>query len=75
MSLNREVDNDYEFRTDEYGTPFLPAGMSMDGNLYILPNGKYLPSGTYITRDGGSLIYEPHELSPFASMLASFKDK
>ena len=43
----------------------------MDGNLYVLPNGKYLPSGAYWRVDGSALIYEPHELSPFADMLAN----
>lgn len=68
-----DVDYDYAFREDEQGTPYLPDNMKEDGNLYILPNGKYLPRGTYRTSDGGHIIYEPRELSPFADMLASFK--
>ena len=70
MKLNREIDEDYEFDENEYGMPFLPKGLTEEGNLYVLPNGKYLPSGTYIMSDGSSLIYEPHELSPFADMLS-----
>lgn len=66
-----EVDNDYRFRRDEGDVPYLPDGMTMDGNLYVLPNGKYLPRGMYRTEDGGSLIYEPPQLSPWADMLAA----
>lgn len=33
------IDYDYDFRTDETGLPYLPDGMTMDGNLYVLPNG------------------------------------
>lgn len=42
----------------------------MDGNLYVPPNGRYLPSGAYKTRDGSDLIYEPNQLTPWAGMLA-----
>lgn len=70
--MGYDVDNDYDFKLDEYGFPYLPEGMVMQGNLYVLPNGKYLPSGSYRTSDGGHLIYEPPELSPFAEMLSSF---
>ena len=68
-----DVDHDYPFRTDEQGIPYLPDGMTEDGDLYVLDNGKYLPRGVYRTEDGGHIIYEPHQLSPYAEMLASFR--
>ena len=71
LQVKREVDECYPFYTDDHGMPYLPKGVRMDGELYILPNGKYLPSGAYLVDDGSTLIYEPHELSPFADMLAS----
>ncbi len=71
--MKYEVDDDYEFDTDEYGDPLLPKGVKWNGNLCILPNGKYLPRGLYVMDDGSSLIYEPKELSPFADMLAQFQ--
>lgn len=67
--MGYDIDYDFEFETDEHGMPYLPDGLTRDGRLYVLPNGKYLPSGAYLMRDGSSLIYEPHELSPFADML------
>lgn len=70
--MSYEVDNEYPFICDECDVPLLPANMTMDGDLYVLPNGKYLPRGLYRTDDGGHLIYEPPQLSPFADMLASF---
>lgn len=70
MDLDREIDDGEGFRVDDFGMPYLPKGMTMEGNLYVLPNGKYLPSGTYKTDDGGALIYEPRALSPFADLLA-----
>lgn len=66
-----DVDNECEFREDQYGRSYLPSGLTMDGNLYVLPNGKYLPPGAYWRVDGSAIIYEPHELSPFADMLAN----
>ncbi len=38
------------------------------------PDGRYLPCGVYRAADGGSLIYEPSELSFFGQMLAQFKE-
>ena len=70
--MNYDVDYDYDFEEDEWGMPYLPKGLTMDDNLYVLPNGKYLPRGCYITEDGGHLIYEPSQLSMFADMLSSF---
>ena len=70
MGLNRKVDEGYPFRRNEDGMTYLPDIMAIDGNLYVLSNGKLLSRGSYVTPDGGALIYEPNELSPFADMLA-----
>lgn len=59
---------------DENETPMLPAGLREEGNLYVLPDGRYLPCGVYRIEDGGSLIYEPFELSTFGQMLAQFEE-
>ncbi|MDD7583838.1 MAG: hypothetical protein PUJ78_03230 [Coriobacteriaceae bacterium] len=75
MKSNRKVCEDYPFRRDEHGMPYLPGGMMMEGELYVLPNGKLLPRGCYVTSDGGSLIYEPKESSPFADLLAGCTEK
>lgn len=72
--MGYEVDGGYPFAYDECGVPRLPANLAMDGDLYVLPNGKYLPRGLYRTDDGDHLIYEPPELSPFADMLAGFSE-
>lgn len=63
-----DVDHEYEFRTDESGVPFLPDDLKSDDNLFILPNGKYLPPGLYHLPDGSELLYEPQQLSPYADM-------
>lgn len=68
--MSYDVDYDYEFQEDEDGVPFLPQGMVTDGDLYVLPNGRYLPRGCYRTEDGGHVIYEPPQLSPLADLLA-----
>lgn len=70
--MGYEVDGGYPFAYDECGVPRLPASLAMDGDLYVLPNGKYLPRGLYRTDDGERFIYEPPQLSPFADMLAEF---
>lgn len=72
MGMAYDIDYEYPLKEDEYGVAFLPEGLAMDGDLYVLPNGKYLPSGLYRMSDGSSLIYEPSQLSPFADMLATF---
>lgn len=64
-----DVDYDYEFEEAEDGSVLLPDGMTMDGELYVLPNGKYLPQGAYRMKDGCDLIYEPPQLG-FASFLS-----
>ena len=72
--MEREIANIDEFQMDENEIPLLPAELKEEGNLYILPDGRYLPCGVYRTADGGSLIYEPSELSTFGRMLAQFKE-
>ena len=68
--MKYDVDFDFKFEEDEFGTPLMPKGVKWHGNLCVLPNGRYLPPGNYRTEDGGYIIYEPNELSPFADMLA-----
>lgn len=72
--MEREIANIDEFQMDEYEILLLPAGLKEEGNLYVLPDGRYLPCGVYRTADGGSFIYEPSELSFFEQMLAQFKE-
>ena len=72
--MTYDIDYDYPFEHGEGGVPLLPRGVTEDGELYVLPNGKYLPPGAYFTSDGCSLIYEPHALNPFADMLTQFKE-
>lgn len=72
--MEREVANIDEFQVDENGIPLFPAELKEEANLYVLPNERYLPCGVYRTADGGSLIYEPSELSFFGQMLAQFKE-
>ena len=69
--MGYDVDHDFDFQKDEGGVPYLPDGVTEDGNLLVLPNGKYLPRGYYRTEDGGGLIYEPPQLSSWADMLAA----
>ena len=49
-----DVDYDFEFDEDEFGTAMMPKGVKWRGNLCLLPNGKYLPPGNYRTEDGGA---------------------
>lgn len=68
--MKYDVDNEFRFDTADGGFPILPHGMKQDGNLLVLPNGKYLPRGVYHDdADGSDIIYEPPQLSPFAEML------
>ena len=67
-----DVDYDFEFDEDEFGTAMMPNGVKWRGNLCLLPNGRY-PPGSYRTEDGGDIIYEPPELSPYAEMLSQFR--
>lgn len=59
---------------DENETPILPTGLRKDENLYVLPDGRYLPCGVYKTADGDLLLYEPSELSFFGQMTTQFKE-
>ena len=70
VKMEYDIDYDFEFEEDEWGTPRLPQGVSWRGNLCVLPNGKYLPVGNYVMEDGSTLIYEPSELSFFGKMLS-----
>lgn len=72
--MEREIANIDKFQVDENGIPIFPAGLKEEANLYVLPDGRYLPCGLYRTADGDSLIYEPFELSTFGQMLAQFKE-
>lgn len=72
--MERKIANIDEFQVDENEVPMLPAGLREEEYLYVLPDGRYLPCGLYRTADGGSLIYEPSELSSFGQMLAQFKE-
>ena len=71
--MERKIANIDGFKMDENEIPILPTGLREEDNLYVLPDGRYLPCGVYRTADGGSLIYEPSELSFFRQMLAQFK--
>lgn len=73
--MEREIANIDEFQVDENEVPMLPAGLREERNLYVLPDGRYLPCGVYRTEDGGSIIYEPSGLSFFEQMLAQFKER
>ncbi len=72
--MERKIANIDEFQMEENETPMLPAELKEEENLYVLPDGRYLPCGVYRTEDGGSLIYEPFELSTFGQMLAQFEE-
>lgn len=72
--MEGKIANIDEFHMDENETPILPTGLREEENLYVLPDGRYLPCGLYRTVDGGSLIYEPFELSTFGQMLTQFKE-
>lgn len=73
--MERKIANIDKFQMDENETPMLQAGLREGENLYVLPDGRYLPCGLYRTADGGSLIFEPSELSFFGQMLAQFKER
>ena len=70
--MERKTAHIDEFQMDEHEIPLLPAGLKEEGDLYVLPDGRYLPCGVYKTADDDSLIYEPFELSTFGQMLAQF---
>ena len=72
--MERKIANIDEFQMDENEVPMLPAGLKEEANLYVLPDGRDLPSGVYRTEDGCPLIYEPSGPSFFGEMLAQFKE-
>lgn len=72
--MERKIANIDEFQMDENETPILPTELREEENLYVLPDGRYLPCVVYRTEDGGSLIYEPSGLSFFGQMLAQFTE-
>ena len=72
--MERKIANINGFKMDENEIPILPTGLREEDNLYVLPDGRYLPCGVYRTEDGGSLIYEPSGLSFFGQMLAQFTE-
>lgn len=71
--MEREIANIDEFQMDENGIPLFPAGLKKEANLYVLPDGRYLPCGLYRTADGGSLIYEPPGLASSGRCLLNSK--
>ena len=73
--MERKIANIDEFEMDGNAPPILPTELREEENLYVLPDGRYLPCGVYRTGDGGSIIYEPSELSFFGQMLAQFKER
>ena len=72
--MERKIANIDGFKMDENEIPILPTGLREEDNLYVLPDGRYLPCGVYRTADGGSIIYEPSGLSFFGQMLAQFTE-
>lgn len=72
--MERKIANIDEFQMDENEVPMLSAELREEGNLYVLPDGRYLPCGVYRTAEGGSFIYEPSGLSFFGQLLAQFKE-
>lgn len=72
--MERKIANIDGFKMDENEIPIFPTGLREEDNLYVLPDGRYLPCGVYRTEDDGSLIYEPSGLSFFGQMLAQFTE-
>lgn len=72
--MERNTAHINEFQVDEQEIPLLPAGLKEERDLYVLPDGRYLPCGVYKTADGDLFLYEPSELSFFGQMLAQFKE-
>lgn len=74
--MKYDVDHEFESTEGGYSLPVLPDGLTRDREgLYLLPSGKYLPPGAYRCADGSELIYEPPQLSPYADMLADFRER
>lgn len=43
--MERKIANIDEFKMDENETPILPTELREEENLYVLPDGRYLPCG------------------------------
>ena len=41
--MERKAAHIDEFQVDEHEIPLLPAGLKEEGDLYVLPDGRYLP--------------------------------
>lgn len=41
--MERKIANNDELQVDENEVPMLPAGLREEGNLYVLPDGRYPP--------------------------------
>ncbi|MEI3351633.1 MAG: hypothetical protein V8Q95_02740 [Collinsella sp.] len=48
--MERKIANIDDFQVDENGIPLFPAGLKEEANLYVLPDGRYLPCGVYSPR-------------------------
>lgn len=68
--MGYDIDYEYEFDLDNDGLKIIPEGTKMTGDLYVLPNGKYMPPGVYSDGNGMNIIYEPRMLSPWADAIA-----
>ena len=51
--MERKIANIDGFKMDENEIPILPTGLREEDNLYVLPDGRYLPCGVYRTEDDG----------------------
>lgn len=68
--MGYDVDYGYGYEVNDAGLNIIPDGTTEVGGLYVLPNGRYMPSGIYFDQKSGQdVIYEPMELSPFKEML------
>ncbi len=57
--MNIEYDYSVYDTENEYGEIPMPDDLMVVDELYVLPNGKYLPAGVYTLADGSRLLYEP----------------
>lgn len=71
--MERKIANIDEFQVDENEVPMLPAGLREEGNLYVLPDGRYLPYGLYRTADGDSLFMSRSSSAPSGRCLLNSK--
>ena len=65
-----DIDFDYEYAKTDKGVDIIPKDATIRDGLYVLPNGRYMPSGHYYSlTDQHEIIYEPRELSPLAGLM------